>query len=422
MELDPASGQFPPPSELPERPGLPDPLQRGDGSPVETAEAWRDRRSELEALFRHYVYGHDPGSVPTDVDVERTTGVLGGAATLYEATIRTDLPGGGHALTLALFVPAGHEPVPVFLGLNARGNHATVTDEAVTVTEAGRRFGAVARGTTRYDWCVEYLLERGYGFATVHCEAIEPDDPDASGGVRDAVDPADLPGPRGTEWGTIAAWAWGLSRCVDALRSADVVRPDEIAVLGHSRCGKAALLAGATDERIGLVVPHQSGTGGTTLSRENDQETVAAITGSFPHWFADRFADFADREARLPVDQHCLVAMAAPRPLLDTAGARDEWTNPDRALASLRAAAPVWEFLGAEGLVGDGLVRERAAFDGGLAGSLCQYRIDTGSLPDRLLWRGFRLVGFPPPPHLVGHELDRAYWQGILDFADCQFD
>lgn len=390
--------RLPPVSRLEPRPELPDPLETLDGDSVDNQEEWRERRAELKQLFSHYVYGYIPEPLEIDVEVDRTSDVLDGAATLTEATIRfASLPDDAPSISLALFAPTDEQSVPVVLGLNREGNHATVDDDAVTITDNARRFGANDRGDRRNTWCVEHLVERGYGLATFHCADIDPDHDDFTNGVHPYFDD-ELAGPPGTEWGTLAAWAWGFHRCIDYLRRDDAVRSDEILVTGHSRRGKASLLAGATDERIGLVAPHQSGTGGCALSRDNRQETVASITEEFPHWFNDTFSAFSGRVDRLPVDQHLLIALVAPRPLIDTEGGRDYWANPGRALEALQAADPVYDVLGVEGMVGKGLLHEDDEITSETAGRLLQYRRDTD------------------------HTLNREYWDTILDFADLHFD
>jgi hypothetical protein len=414
--------ELPAVSRLDRQAELPSPFETLDGERVETREDWEHRRTELKRLLRHYVYGYAPGSPELDVSVEgdaggeRTGEVLDGAATLREVTLRfADLPEDAPSITLAVFLPADRDgAVPTVLALNAFGNHATVPDEAVTATPTGeehdttsaaRESGTTAaaeergmggRGALADYWCVEYVVERGYGFATCHCADIDPDDDDAAG-IRPYFDD-DLPGPPGTEWGTLAAWAWGLQRCVDYLRTDDAVRDGAIAVLGHSRCGKAALLAGATDERVGLVAPHQSGTGGMALARENGQESVGDITEMFPHWFADTFSAAAGQVDRLPVDQHLLAALVAPRPLVDTEGARDYWANPGRALDALEAADPVYELLGVEGLTGDEPLYGDDEITEETVGRLLQYRRETE------------------------HTLNRGYWEAVLDFADVHFE
>ncbi|WP_123535080.1 glucuronyl esterase domain-containing protein [Halosimplex salinum] len=389
-------------SRLEPRDELPDPLEPLDGDRVRTAEDWRERRRELRRLLRHYVYGYAPEAPDIETETERTAGVLDGAATLVETEIGfPDLPADAPSITLALYLPTevadADESAPVLLGLNWGGNHAAVADEAVTITDRAREYGADERGVASDYWCVDRVLSRGYGFATYHLADVDPDNPDRADGIRPYFDD-ELPGPPGTEWGSLAAWAWGLQRCVDALRERDGVRSDEIAVTGHSRCGKAALLAGATDERIGLVAPHQSGTGGTALSRDNGQESVGDITGTFPHWFADTFSAFHGQVDRLPVDAHCLAALVAPRPLIDTEGARDYWANPGRALDALRAAEPVWELLGEDGAADDLPLHEGDEMSEETVGAVCQFRRETE------------------------HTLDAGYVDAILDFADVHFD
>ncbi|HEX6985142.1 MAG TPA: acetylxylan esterase, partial [Planctomycetaceae bacterium] len=221
---------------------------------------------------------------------------------------------------------------------------------------------------------------------------IDPDKHDFTDGLHACLDYEDV--PERSRPGTIAAWAWGLHRAVDYLTTDPDVDPQRICLTGHSRRGKTALFAAAMDERVALVVPHQSGTGGMALSRNNDQETVERINRVFPHWFADEFTSFDGREDRLPVDQHLLTALVAPRPLLETAGLEDVWANYESALRNLRAADPVYELLGKRGLVGDGVLTGDDEMTRDNTGELLQYRLDTK------------------------HEFNRDYWRGILDFAD----
>lgn len=416
-----APGALPDPADLPVRPDLPDLFETFDGDRIETAEDWEQRRAEIVQLFRHYVYGYAPDPPAIDVSVERTEGVLDGAATLVEATIDVaDLPADAPAITMAVYLPAEatganvtgtdgrlREAVgalPTVLATNGTGNQPTGPPFAVTSD-------------------IEHVLDRGYAFATYFGGDIVPDDEDSDDGLYPYYSEDDLPGPPGADWGAVAAWAWGLERCVDVLEGIDAVDDDRIVVTGHSRRGKAALLAGATDERIALVAPHQSGTGGMALARDNDQETIEAITGGFPHWFAGNFRAFAGDPERLPVDQHCLVACVAPRPLVDTEGARDYWTNPDRALDSLRAAAPVWDFLGAEGLVGDGLHPERDPITAETVGNLVQVRRGAdGPIQSRRLDAVLDALGLLRLRRGAVHTFDRGYWDAILDVADLHLE
>lgn len=388
---------YPPAKDLPPREGLPQALVMFDGASVDTPEDWYSRRRpELLQLFRRYVYGVAPAVPRVEFREDAPpVSVLDGAAVLKQIEIRfPELPAEAPSIHLAIFLPAGPGPHPVFVALNSGGNQEVVADEAVRSTrhEANE---PTPRGARVDFWCVDYQISRGYGFATFHQSDVDPDEHDFSDGIHPFYPELDCP-PE-SRWGTIAAWAWGLQRAVDYLATDEAVDSAAIAVTGHSRRGKTALWAGASDERFALVVPHQSGTGGAALSRSNDQETVERINRVFPHWFCDAFTEFNDDEARLPVDQHLLAALVAPRALLDTAGDQDTWANYESALRGLKEADRVYKFLGEPGMVGSGVIRDEAPLVGDGVGTLAQYR------------RNER------------HTLNRDYWRAILDFADQQF-
>ncbi len=391
---------FPAIDQLPEQTALPDPLKMMDGTSVTTAEQWRtQRRPELLRLIQHYMYGFAPAAPKIEARVTKVDDTLfGGKGRLKEIEIRfVELPENAPRLHVALFLPLPVKgPVPVFLGINKCGNQEVTRETAVTIHPAAWQHAnckkAPERGGDADFWTVDYILSRGYGFATFHESDLDPDQHDWTDGIHPFY--PNLPGPKESQWGTIAAWAWGFSRAADYLvTDADIDR-SRICVIGHSRRGKTALLAAALDERFALVVPHQSGTGGMALSRESQQEKVERINRVFPHWFNDMFTQFNDRESRLPFDQHCVVALVAPRPVLDTEGAQDAWANFPRALDSLRAADPVYKLLGAKGVVGTGLVQNDESIVGPNFGTLLQYRLDEK------------------------HTLNKKFWEKILDFAD----
>ena len=391
--------------ELPAQPELPDALKMLDGKPVTSPDDWyKKRRPELKRLFQHYMYGYMPEPPGIKSRVLKTDdNVLSGRATLKEVEIRFANLTGPDApkIRLAIFLPNKVEGrAPVFLALNKCGNHAVVKDPAVSINADVDatdkcKMNDEGRGAEQDFWAVETVIDRGYAFATFHQSDIDPDKHDFTDGIHPHY--PDLPGPKESGWGTIAAWAWGLQRAVDYLVTDADIDPERICVTGHSRRGKTALLAGAFDERIALVVPHQSGTGGMALSRNNDQETVERINRVFPHWFSDSFTQFNDREEKLPIDQHLLMALVAPRALLDTEGGRDKWANFDNALRGLREADRVFKFLGTPGIVGDGLIEGGEKITPENAGNLVQLRLDTV------------------------HTLNKDYWHGILDFADVYF-
>jgi hypothetical protein len=372
--------------------GLPEVLSLADGGAVEDVGTWRNRRRpELKAAFERWVYGAAPPPHAVSGRSLRRGLALGGRATFDEVELVFDgLPEGAPTIHLLLILPSTAEgPVPVFLGLNKCGNHTVLAEASQRqrpwIHEA---CGELGPGSKTESWCPGLLIERGFGLATFACADVDADRHEPSDGIQAYYPDHD--------WATLRAWAWGLSRALDHLETDGRVDSSRVSLIGHSRRGKAALLAAAFDERFALVVPHQSGTGGCALSRENDQETVERITRIFPHWFTPAFRRFSDKEASLPVDQHLLVALVAPRPLLETVGEQDRWANYDSSLIGLRAAAPVWHLHGAPASAA------RLGPDDDMPG------------PD-----GSRLVQLMLDEE---HVLDAQYWTRILDFASLQLE
>jgi hypothetical protein len=239
-------------------------------------------------------------------------------------------------------------------------------------------------------WNLDLAVSRGYAVATFYNGDIDPDRPDWSEGVHAAYFQPGQTEPAPHEWGTIAAWAWGIRRAVDYLALDPRIDEERIAVVGHSRLGKTALLAAAFDERIALAIPHQAGCGGTAPSRGTVGESVERINDSFPHWFNDNFTAFNQQPERLPFDQHSLVALCAPRPVLFSNAVEDQWANPNGQFDVLRAADPVYRFLGAEGLA-EGAEPEVGQFTNSRLG----YFLREGD-----------------------HSMTREDWEVFLDFAD----
>ena len=344
---------------------LPNPLVTVGGKKVADAETWRDvRRPEVLELFRKHMFGRAPGK-PKKLSfeaVDRADGALDGKAVRKQVTVRFTQDPNAPSMDILIYLPRGAKgPVPLFVGLNFRGNHAINRDPGIRLSRRwinGRYEGVVngratdaARGTAASRWPVETILARGYGLATIYYGDIEPDRKDAlAESVRAAYLKPGQSTPAGDEWGAIAAWAWGLSRAMDYFETDKEIDAVRVAVMGHSRLGKTSLWAGASDERFALVISNNSGCGGAALSRRGFGETVARINTTFPHWFCKNFRKYNDKESSLPIDQHMLIALMAPRPAYVASAEKDSWADPRGEFLSAMHAAPVYRLLGKPGL------------------------------------------------------------------------
>jgi len=364
-----AAADWPDPDRLPARQELPDPLMTFNGQQVRTRQEWvQKRRPELKALFQHYMYGRLPSPPRIKAEItQQDRHYFQDKATLRQVAISF---AGPHVPRIHLLVVLPHtrKPCPVFLGLNFDGNHTILKDPRIVLPDVwmpefapgvkDHRATDAGRGKSGRVWPLEYVVGRGYGVATCYCGDIAPDHPGSNDGVFPHFRPKATSQAAPDEWGAIAAWAWGLHRAVDYLLTDPNVDAHGIIVVGHSRLGKAALLAGAFDERIALVIPHQAGCGGTAPSRGKVGESVKQINDRFPHWFDAVFKQFNSAPERLPFDQHCLVALVAPRPVLFTNATDDQWANPAGQFDVLKAADPVYRLFGVEGLAADKMPQE----------------------------------------------------------------
>ncbi|MBW7996245.1 MAG: acetylxylan esterase [Candidatus Glassbacteria bacterium] len=340
---------------------LPDPLVSLDGTKVTDEAGWTEqRRPEILKLFREQVYGIAPARTGEAGcrTVESGEAYQGTAERRQvEITLRRD--GKELVIGVLLYIPKNRRgPVPAFLGLNFRGNHTVGTDPEIILNanwmrprgngDADNRATEDSRGTSSSRWEIETVLKRGYALATAYYGDIDPDYDDGfNNGVHALFSEQERPADA---WGSIGAWAWGLSRILDFLETDGAVDGERVVVLGHSRLGKTSLWAGARDERFAMVISNNSGCGGAALSRRAFGETVEVINTSFPHWFCDNFKQYNGREAQLPVDQHMLLALIAPRPVYVASAEEDRWADPRGEFLALKHAAPVYRLLTGEGI------------------------------------------------------------------------
>ena len=331
------------------------------GNAIADAKQWPRRRAEILELFQSQMYGRAPGR-PAELIMsvyDEDVKALSGLATRKQVRIEFGAADDAPFIDLLVYLPNSvNGPAPVFLGNNFRGNHTIHADPKITLSQKwmpndarsfieNNRATEKSRGCRASRWAVEMILQRGYGLATIYCGDVDPDFDD---GWKNGVH-ALYPEPRtGESWGTIATWAWGLSRVMDYFETDDDIDHQRVAVMGHSRLGKTALWAGAADERFALVISNDSGCGGAALSRRRFGETVKRITPSFPHWFCGNFHQYNDNEDALPIDQHMLFALIAPRPVYVASAEEDRWADPRGEFLAAQAADGVYRLLGTEGI------------------------------------------------------------------------
>jgi len=389
---------------------LPAPLVSINGNTISSSQDWVEkRRPEILQLFEHEIYGKAPG-FPENVEFTTTTidtSALEGKAIRKEIDIIITNQNKSVTLNLLLYLPNnGKDSHPVFLGLNFYGNQTISNDAGIAITSNwvnnNKDFGIfnntaeqASRGVRADRWQVEYLLSKGYGLATMYYGDIDPDFDDGfQNGIHPLFYSKGQTKPEDDEWGSITAWAWGLSRAMDYLETDSSINHEKVSVIGHSRLGKTSLWAGVLDKRFAIVISNNSGCGGAALSRRRFGETVKKINDSFPHWFCGNFKKYNDNENNLPIDQHMLIALAAPRPVYVASAKDDRWADPHGEFLSAKNAESVYQLFGKEGLQSDNMPKVDEPIGGAIG-----YHIRSGS-----------------------HGVTLYDWEQYINFADRHFN
>lgn len=337
---------------------LPDLLTCADGQKVTTADQWRtQRRGELLNLFRTQMFGQAPERPEIRYAMEVEVGVLGGRTLRKQITLHLGDEPNSPRLDLLAYLPdqAMRKAVPVFLGLNFQGNHTIHADRGIRLCRSwlrdDRKATEASRGKAASRWPVEQILKEGFGLVTLYYGDIDPDIDDGFKNGVHALYP-ELQ-QREDNFTAIGAWAWGLSLVMDYFEQDIQVDAQRVAVIGHSRLGKTALWAGATDQRFSLVVSNNSGSGGAALFRRCFGERITDLNTRFPHWFCRAFDRYNDKEHTLPLDQHMLIALMAPRPVYVASATQDTWADPKGEFLSAKGANPVYRLFGHTGMPAD---------------------------------------------------------------------
>ncbi len=366
---------------------VPDPLTTFDGEKITDTSGWENtRRPELYHFFEEHVYGKVPGNLDSlsFKVVEASENALNGKAKRKQVEVSLFNNGKSLAFNILLYLPKTGKPSPVFLGYNFYGNHSVTDDVNVIVSKAwamdNEEFGIIdhklteaSRGVRTNRWAIEKSIDSGFGLATIYYGEVDPDKNDLSDGLHSLFYKEGQENPKENEWGSIAAWAFGMSRALDYLETDPDIEATRVISFGHSRLGKAALWAGASDTRFAAVISNDSGCGGAALSKRKFGETVGRINASFPYWFCGNFTEYNENEEALPVDQHELLALIAPRPLYVASAEDDQWADPRGEFLAAHYTSPVYELYGKEGISSNQMPQVNSPVQNTLA-----YHIRTG--------------------------------------------
>lgn len=311
---------------------LPDVLKTNNNIVVNNKTTWENvRRPEVLKLFENNIYGQMPKSfdrIKYSI-TNKNAAAMNGKAHLKQVLIEVFKNNKSVKINLILFVPNNtKKPVPVFLLINNRGTEI-MDPTRVTKSEF---------------WPAEMLIDNGYAIAAFQVNDLAPDDKATFANGVLQLYPEQLTANNGMR--AIGAWAWGASRVMDYFTKDTDLDAKKVAVVGHSRGGKTALWAAAQDQRFAICISNCSGNTGAALARRQFGERISRINTSFPHWFTTNYKKFNDKEDSLPVDQHMLIALIAPRPVYATNASKDLWADPKGTYLSLKNAEKVYALYG----------------------------------------------------------------------------
>jgi rhamnogalacturonyl hydrolase YesR len=362
----------------------PDPLRGKDGKQIATAKEWeRVQRPMIYHLFEKEVYGRIPTRrIPvTYTDIKTDESAMGGLAIKKEVTIRFLSTDTAAKLRMVIYLPRT-------TGMGASGGNVGAKAKPVPVF-VGYSFGGNGTLETAPQWPLKEILARGYGVASAWYWDLEPDRPEGwQTGIRTRLSQAlDI---QPYEWSAISAWAWGLERMADYLLTDKAVDGKRLIVIGHSRLGKTAVWAGASDPRFAMVVSNESGEGGAALSKRDYGETIAIISDKFPFWFSPAYKKYGNHTDALPFDQHWLLSLMAPRPMYVASAEGDQWSDPRGEYLSAQRAGAVYQLYKENG-VGTGEMPQI----GKPVGDFIRYHIRAGK-----------------------HDITPFDWEQYMDLAD----
>ena len=366
---------------------LPPLLTTSSGQSVETPEVWmQQRRPEILSLFANLIYGRVPAPAkPIEVSygvVLEDKGFMDGMATRKDVKIHLENGKGRMSMHFLVFVPNNaQKPVPAFF------KHSFNNTQSDDFDASGSRPGFLKNG-----WPLGELFERGYGFCAVYQQdLVRHNEVEFLHSIHKLFYPEGQSFPKSHEWGVLSACAWGASRAMDYLETDPAIDHSRIAIMGHSKMGKATLWTAAQDERFALAISAQSGCAGAALWRRKSGETLKKMVTRFPYWLCRNAWKFVEQEDDLPVDQHMLLACIAPRPVYVHSSTDDTWADSRGEYLSAYHASEVYQLLGKKAL-------------------------ETAKLPE---------VGKPIIKSHVGyhireggHSIEMYDWKRFMDFAD----